>query len=86
MSVRAEIKQIMFDLLLAQPQGRDEIAHFCTHSGIRIRFTRARTTWLALVPSGIKPWCLLLEPIRENRNVKHENVYNNNETEVIKNA
>jgi len=86
MSLRAEMKQILTDLLLEAPPGRNEIAHFCTHAGIRIQFSRARTTWLALTPSGIKPWCMLLEPLRPRSNVNNNKLPENNNKEVTENA
>ena len=93
MSLRAELKQIIYDLPLAAEPGRDEIAHFCNHQGIRIKFTRARTTWHSLGPSAIKPWWMILEPLRTRpaRTGKLErdtrNTNNNNKAvEVTENA
>jgi len=45
---------------------RDEVAYFCEHDGIFIRFTQAKTTWHALAPCALKPWWLSLKPIRKN--------------------
>ena len=64
MSLRAELKQVFYDLAIINEPGRDDIAHFCRHDGIRIRFTRARTTWQSLGPSAVKPWAMTLEPLR----------------------
>ena len=64
MSFKAELKQIFYDLSLTSEPGRDEYAYFCRHEGIRISFTRARTTWHSLGPSAIKPWWMILEPLR----------------------
>ena len=64
MSLLAELKQALYDLPLTQEPGRDKIAHFCEHNGIRRSFTRARTTWQALAPSAIKPWWMILEPLK----------------------
>jgi hypothetical protein len=64
MSFKAELKQMFYDLSLTSEPGRDEYAHFCQHEGIRISFTRARTTWHSLGPSAIKPWWMILEPLR----------------------
>ena len=41
---------------------RDEIAHFCEHEGIFIRFTQAGAAWHAHLPSALKPWWLYLSP------------------------
>ncbi len=93
MSLIAELKQIIYDLPLAAEPGRDVIAHFCNHDGIRIKFTRARTTWHSLGPSAIKPWWLILEPLRTSpettgdlkRNTSKTN-NNNKAVEVTENA
>ena len=85
MSLRSELAQILFDLFGQDSLGRAEIAHFCAHDGIRIGFTRARTTWLSSTPSGIRPWCIVLEPLRGQRKVRDNNRHNNN-TEVTENA
>jgi len=62
MSLIAELRQALYDLPLAGRPSRKAIAHFCEHDGIRIRFTRARTTWHALAPSSVKPWWMVLDP------------------------
>ena len=63
MSLKAEIKQIFYDLEILKEPGRDEIAHFCRHQGIRVWFSRTRTTWHSIGPSAIKPWWMILEPV-----------------------
>lgn len=63
MSLIAELRQALYDLPLAGKPDRRVIAHFCEHDGIRIRFTRARTTWHAMAPSAVKPWWITLEPL-----------------------
>jgi len=66
MNFRTELKQIIYDLPFGKIQpSREEVAHFCEHYGISIQFSRARTTWRALLPSTLKPWWLTLEPIKE---------------------
>jgi phosphoglycolate phosphatase-like HAD superfamily hydrolase len=64
MSLLAELRQAMYDLPFARKPGRDEVAHFCEHHGIRRRFIRVRTTWQALTPSAIKPWWMILNPMK----------------------
>ncbi len=66
MGIMAEIRQIFYDLPLSGEPGRDVVAHFCEHDGIRIEFQRARTSWYALTPSSMKPWWLVLDPIIRN--------------------
>ncbi|NOR42395.1 MAG: hypothetical protein GQ572_03595 [Gammaproteobacteria bacterium] len=62
-----EISKVISDLSFNKHQtNRDEVAHFCEHDGIFIRFTRARETWHALAPCALKPWRLSLKPIRKN--------------------
>ncbi len=63
MSLIAELKQVLYDLPLANKPSRTEVAHFCEHDGIHIEFTRARTTWHAMAPSAVKPWWMIIEPI-----------------------
>jgi hypothetical protein len=59
-----ELNQILCDLPFNKHQAsRKDIAHFCEHDGICIRYTRARTTWRALTPCAFKPWWLFLEPV-----------------------
>lgn len=70
MSFIAELKQAFYDLPLVNKPHRDSIAHFCEHDGIRIEFHRARTTWHAVTPSSVKPWWIILEPLR--RSVRHK--------------
>ena len=66
MNFRTELKQIIYDLPFGKIKpSRQEVAHFCEHKGISIQFSRARTTWRALLPSALKPWWLILEPIKE---------------------
>ena len=73
MSLIAELRQAFYDLPLASKPGRNVVAHFCEHEGIRLMFTRARTTWHAVVPATIKPWWLVLDPlIRNDREKEHE--------------
>lgn len=87
MSLKAELRQVLYDLALTREPGRDEVAHFCQHAGIRIWFVRARTTWHALGPSGVKPWWLILEPLRKRPATKDSRNKNKNDTtEVIDNA
>ena len=82
MSLRAELKQIFYDLAIFDEPRRDEIAHFCQHHGIRVRFTRARTTWHSLGPSAVKPWWMILEPIRRLSETK-DSLINNKNNEVV---
>ena len=64
MSLIDELNQILSDLPFNKHQpSRKDIAHFCEHDGICIRYTRARTTWRALTPRAFKPWWLFLEPV-----------------------
>jgi len=88
MSLRAELKQIFYDLEIMNKPGRDEIAHFCRHAGIRVWHTRARTTWQSIGPSAIKPWWMILEPLRTLSNTRDSLDKNNNNDviEVIENA
>lgn len=67
MSLIAELRQALYDLPLASKPSRKVIAHFCEHDGIRIEFTRARTTWHAITPSAVKPWWITLEPLIGSR-------------------
>lgn len=69
MSLKAELKQILYDLPLAKPPGRDVLAHFCEHEGIRIRFNRARTTWQSVTPCALRPWLIVLEPWRNGNSL-----------------
>ena len=88
MSLKAELKQIFYDLAIFKEPRRDEMAHFCLHDGIRVRFTRARTTWHSLGPSAVKPWWMILEPFRSlsEKNDRLVNNKNNKILEVIENA
>jgi len=91
MSFIAELKQALYDLPLARKPGRDEVAHFCEHHGIRRRFIRARTTWKAITPSAVKPWWMILDPMKyktQNKsNVTNKSVHNKNiVNEVFDNA
>ncbi len=63
MSLIAELRQALYDLPVTGKPSRKVIAHFCEHDGIRIQFTRARTTWHAMAPSSVKPWWMVLEPM-----------------------
>ena len=64
MSLIDELNQILSDLPFNKHQAsRKDVAHFCEHDGICIRYTRARTTWRALTPSAFKPWWIFLEPV-----------------------
>ena len=88
MSLKAEIKQIFYDLEILKQPGRDEIAHFCCHKGIRVWFSRTRTTWQSIGPSAIKPWWMILEPLRTLADATEslDNNKNNKAIEVIENA
>jgi hypothetical protein len=86
MSFIAELKQAIYDLPMIHKPGRDEIAHFCEHHGIRVCFTRARTTWQVLAPSAIRPWWLILEPLKNRTETDRPNNKNNIVTEVHDNA
>ena len=79
MSLIAGLKQAMYDAQLIKKAGRKKIAHFCEHDGIRIRFTRARSIWHAIIPSAIKPWWLLLEPTRTTSRTHVNNMANDTE-------
>jgi hypothetical protein len=97
MSLKAELKQILYDFsLIAQP-GRTEIAHFCEHDNIRIRYIRARTTWQSLTPKSLRPWLMILEPLKsggegingsndDDRTVRTEHNNNYKAEEVNENA
>ena len=82
MSFKAELRQIFYDLSLTNEPGRDEYAHFCRHDGIRISFTRARTTWHSLGPSAIKTWWIILEPLR-TLSATSDSLDKNNKNEAI---
>ena len=88
MSLKAELKQIFYDLEIMKEPGRDEIAHFCCHAGIRIWHTRARTTWHSIGPSAIRPWWMILEPLRtlSKKSGSLDNNKNNRATGVTENA
>ena len=73
MSLIAELRQVLYDLPLASKPSRKVVAHFCEHDGIRIEFTRARTTWYALTPSSAKPWWMILEPLIGSRGQAMDN-------------
>lgn len=77
MSLIAELRQALYDLSLSGKPDRKVIAHFCQHDGIRIQFTRARTTWHAMAPSAIKPWWLVLEPLIDRERNRHPAESNN---------
>jgi len=64
-----------------QQSNQNHVAHFCEHRDIRIFFTPARETWLAHIPSGIKPWWLFLSPLlnkdqkeRQKQNKDNKNI------------
>lgn len=90
MSFTAELMQAIYDLPLARKPGRDEVAHFCEHQGIKRIFTRARTTWQALTPSAVKPWWMILDPMKHrthDTDIQNRSSNNNKTvTEVDKNA
>ena len=62
---------------------RKEVAHFCEHDGICIRFTRAKEAWHALAPCALKPWWLSLKPQRKDKN--NEKTLQNNMTQQQEN-
>ena len=71
MSLIDELNQILSDLPFNKHQAsRKDIAHFCEHDGICIRYTPARTTWRALTPCAFKPWWLFLEPVIKQQRIK----------------
>ena len=62
-----ELNKVFDDLPFRKHQtNRAEVAHFCEHDGICIRFTQAGTTWHAITPCALKPWWLFLKPSRIN--------------------
>ena len=93
MSLIDELNQILSDLPFNKHQAsRKDVAHFCEHVGICIRYTRARTTWRALTPSAFKPWWLFLEPVikeplldapRKIQQTEHLQQEQNNKTHKI---
>lgn len=75
MSLIDELNQILSDLPFNKHQAsRKDIAHFCEHNGIFIRYTRARTTWHALAPCALKPWWLFLEPVIKKTGIKKTSI------------
>ena len=88
MSLIDELNQVIHDLPFNKHQAsRNDVAHFCEHDGIYIRFTRARTTWHALAPCALKPWWLFLEPLRKSIRKKLKQQDNKTITKMtIKNA
>lgn len=61
-----ELNKVIHDLSFHKHQtNRNEIAHFCEHDGIRLRFTPAGTEWLAQTPCAFKPWSLTLKPMKK---------------------
>jgi hypothetical protein len=63
---RYELNQVISNLSLSKHTAtRDQIAHFCEHDGIFIRFTRARKSWHAMAPCALKPWWLFLDPLKK---------------------
>ena len=86
MGLYAELREAIYDLPLARKPGRDEVAHFCEHHGIRRRFIRARTTWQALTPSTVRPWWIILNPMK-NKETQNKSSHNKKiVNEVIDNA
>ncbi len=68
MSLIDELNKVIYDLPFNKHQtSRNEVAHFCEHDGVSIRFTRARTSWQALAPCALKPWWLFLNPLLKNK-------------------
>jgi hypothetical protein len=78
-----ELNKVINDLSFNKHQtNRNEVAHFCEHDGIFIRFTRARATWHALAPCALKPWWLSLKPIRKkSENDSHNKITTKNTAE-----
>jgi hypothetical protein len=76
MSFIAELKQIIYDTPIITKTGRNKVAHFCDHNGICIQFTRARSIWHAVAPSAIRPWWLVLEPVRRTKRLIKNNTQN----------
>ena len=61
-----ELNHVISNLTFNDRQTKqNDVAHFCEHDGIYIRFTRARTTWHALAPCALKPWWLFLKPLKK---------------------
>ncbi len=79
-----ELNKVIRDLPFNKHQtNREEVAHFCEHDGICIRFTRAETTWHALAPSALKPWWLFLRPIRKDVEKKsHDDITQQQENKI----
>jgi len=68
-----ELNKVIHDLSFNKHQSdRKELAHFCVHDGISIRFTRARSAWHALSPSTLKPWRMSLQPMKKLHEKKHK--------------
>jgi len=95
MSLIDELNQVIYDLPFNKHQpSRNNVAHFCEHDGVTIRFTRARTTWHALAPCALKPWWLFLEPLKknirdkltDNTKTKQQEITKKIATEVTENA
>ncbi len=84
MGLLAELKEAIYDLPLARKPGRDEVAHFCEHHGIRRRFVRARTTWQALTPSTVRPWWIILNPIKNTMNNKATQNKSSHNKKIVK--
>jgi len=81
-----ELNKVIYDLPFNKPHtDRNEVAHFCEHDGVFIRFTRARSTWLALAPCALKPWWLFLEPLRisKKKSKQHELTQQENHKKII---
>ncbi len=73
MNLFDELNKVINDLPFHKHQKKQaDIACFCEHDGICIKFTRAgfsqaANTWHALAPCALKPWWLFLNPLRKNQ-------------------
>ena len=71
---QSRLDSVTFNLPFNKQQtNRNDVAYFCEHDGICIKFTQAvltngRTSWRAIVPCALKPWWLFLKPLRKNSN------------------
>ena len=87
MSMIDELNKVIYNLPFNRHQtNRSEVAHFCEHDGVSIRFTRARTTWHALAPCALKPWWLFLNPLLKNKRTMKNTAENAKIIEVTENA
>ena len=53
-----------------QQRAQNNMAYFCEHDGICIRFTQAgfthaKSSWHAITPCALKPWWLFLKPLQK---------------------